>query len=93
MLGEGVINDAVSIIVYQTILQMKDANGEINLSLPTIATSIGMFCYLIIASVGIGIVFALSISFFTKKITTLKENPVFEISLMFLFGYLSFVVA
>jgi len=51
------------------------------------------FVYLSLASIGLGIIFGFVSAFVTKKLLNLKEYPVREILLIFVFAYLSYMVS
>lgn len=97
MFGESVINDAVSIIIFQTVKGMmsmgKDGTEVVDLSGSNIAKGIGIFFYVTICSILLGTGFGLIISAILKNIKSLRHNAVFEVTLIMLFGYMSYIIA
>eukprot|EP01017_Pseudomicrothorax_dubius_P037283 TRINITY_DN5449_c0_g1_i4.p1 TRINITY_DN5449_c0_g1~~TRINITY_DN5449_c0_g1_i4.p1 ORF type:complete len:309 (-),score=60.67 TRINITY_DN5449_c0_g1_i4:807-1733(-) len=88
LFGEGVINDAVSILIFRAVSTFE---GKIDSSS---FLKIGFdFLYLFIMSVLIGIIFGLLNSFLFRKAETLREYPVREVSLILLTAYLSYLVS
>ena len=82
ILGEGVVNDAVSIILFQTVMNMRDSNNEVHINGTILVKSVLLFAYILIGSVLIGIVFGLIASLITKKMKdddVTNRNPVSEI--------------
>lgn len=89
--GEGIVNDAVSIILFQTVVKQANQDNEFNASS---ALKIGGdFCLLSVMSLLIGLVYGLLISYILKHIRSLTKSPVAECALIFSFGYLSYVTA
>ena len=89
--GEGITNDAVSIILFKTVLQYTQANSQITWKTPA------SICYNFISlgfySIMIGVVFGLLSSYILKNHRTLSKNAVSECMLIFCFGYLSYVTS
>ena len=90
--GEGIVNDAVCIILFNTINGFaKDTDSEFT------ASTVGLislnFFMLGIVSTLIGCVFGLIQSYLMKKVRSLTRDPVAECAIIFAFGYISYVVA
>ena len=90
MFGESVLNDAVSILIVQIILPIAEGGSFTAVGL---LKAFGSFCYMSIASVAMGIAFGLLQSFIVKRFRSLRENPLAQVSTLFLIGYLSYVTA
>lgn len=94
MFGEGVVNDAVSILIYQAVAQMIESSSESasDSDLPITAGLIGKtiwaFIYISILSVLSGIGFGLISAFVSKFFTSFQESPPKEVFLILLFSYL-----
>jgi len=87
--GEGIINDAVSIILFNTVLKFTSKNTEITISSPfTIAWDFGM---LSLQSLCLGALFAMASSLLLKNFRSFTKNPVHESMIIFCFGYLAYV--
>jgi len=98
LFGEGIINDAVSILLFRTIktffVDRKGADGESASFSFNIFLSIGgEFIYLSFFSLLIGISLALVLSLVFKNIKDFAEKPKLETSLILLFSYASYLVA
>lgn len=91
MFGEGILNDAVSIILFNTVMKYTAKNSEITLSTPfTIASD---FLQLAFNSLFIGLIFGLLSSYVLKQCRVFSKNPVQESMMIFCFGYLSYVIS
>jgi len=89
--GESTLNDAVAVILFQVITMMcKDS--EINLDGGMVGTIIGNFFKIGILSLLIGLFCGLLCALLLKHAHFLKISPIFEISVIFFFGYLSYVI-
>lgn len=89
--GESTLNDAVAIILFQAI-DMISSNQGINVSPEMIGIIIGKFFEIGILSLMIGTTCAIVCTLLLKHAHFIKETPVFEISIIFFFGYLSYVI-
>ena len=89
--GEGIINDAVSIILFNTVLKFASTSKSIDVSSPFII--IKDFASLGFSSLFIGIVFGLISSYVLKRFRMFSKNPVLETMMIFCFGYLSYVIS
>ena len=88
--GEGIVNDAVAIILFNTVSKFVavDSPDVINASAPfTIFLS---FIALGFGSLGIGILFGLIASYFLKRMRFLAVSAVKETLLIFCFGYIAY---
>ena len=89
--GEGVTNDAVSIILFNTVLKTFQNKTEVT------AGSIGIiglnFLYLGSSSIFIGFLFAALSALLLKWARSLTKSPVVECAMIFCFGYLAYVLA
>lgn len=87
--GEGVFNDIVSIILYNTV------KGLLTTSF-TAATPfeiIGEFIMLAVISLGMGLLFGFITAFAFKKIAFLRVNPITETFVLFAFSIVSYFVS
>jgi len=89
--GESTLNDAVAIILFQAI-NMMSQGSEINVDGGVIGTIIGNFFKIAILSILIGLGCGLLCSLLLKYAHFLKSSVIFEISIIFFFGYLSYVI-
>ena len=90
--GEGILNDAVCIILFNTVNDFaKSTDMEFG------AKAVGLitlqFFLLGIVSIIIGLVFGLCQSYLMKKVRSLTRDPVAECAIIFAVGYISYVVA
>jgi len=100
LFGEGVVNDAVSILLFRAVEQLirEDAeDGVTSNSLEVTMGDIGAmminFTILSLCSVIIGIFFGLVTAFVLKNLPHLDQHPVREIFLILLTAYMSYIVS
>lgn len=84
--GEGVFNDIVSIILYNTVKGML--TKEMTAYTPIII--LGEFIMLAVISLGVGLIFGFLTSFAFKHLSFLRQNPIIETFLMFAFSMISY---
>lgn len=89
--GEGIVNDAVSIILFNTVMRFATENEEFTAS-STLEVA-GNFLSLGFYSVLLGIVLAFACSYLLKKVRSLSKTPVSECTMIFCFAYISYVTA
>lgn len=89
--GEGIINDAVSIILFNTVLKFTTSNKKIDASTPFVI--LFNFAKLGFNSLFIGVLFGLLSSYVLKRYRMFSKNPVMESMMIFCFGYLSYVIS
>lgn len=106
MFGEGIVNDAVSILIFETIMKVFDGSKAKHKSDSYTSEDAGQmitwedfgyvclhFIYLSFVSIAIGIAFGFMSAFLSKRINTLKEHPSREIILIFVLAYLSYMLS
>lgn len=89
--GEGITNDAVCIILFNTVMEYAGPNTEFTGATPF--KIIASFLNLSISSILVGIVTGIVSSIVTKNFRFLTVKPVVECTLIFCFGYLSYCIA
>ena len=89
--GEGITNDAVSIILFNCVMKYTAVNTEIVASTPF--KIIWDFTLLGLLSVLIGLLFAGIAALFLKKFRLFSRNRVHEMLCIFIFGYLAYVAS
>ena len=89
--GEGIINDAVSIILFNTVMKYTKRTSEVTPGTPF--AILYDFTELGCASLMIGIIFGLLSSYVLKQYRIFAKNPVSESMMIFCFGYLSYVIS
>ena len=89
--GEGIINDAVSIIMFQTVMKYTSKTSEVTFS--TGFHIIGNFVSLGFNSLFVGVVFGLFSSYVLKSFRAFSKNPVSESMIIFCIAYLSYVTS
>eukprot|EP00164_Ancoracysta_twista_P001144 GFYU01001500.1.p1 GENE.GFYU01001500.1~~GFYU01001500.1.p1 ORF type:complete len:409 (+),score=85.61 GFYU01001500.1:149-1375(+) len=87
--GESVLNDAVSIVLFRVFGEFVD---KANFGAEDAFKGVGTFFGVSVGSIAIGAAVSLSNALILKH-TSLKEHPHFEIAMMGLFAYTSFVLA
>ncbi|KAL3649109.1 monovalent cation:H+ antiporter, CPA1 (nhx1) [Castilleja foliolosa] len=87
--GEGVVNDATSVVLFNAI-QKFDLS---NISLRIVLQFIGNFSSLFIASTLLGVFIGLLSAFIIKKLYMGRHSTDREVALMILMAYLSYILA
>ncbi|XP_057541198.1 sodium/hydrogen exchanger 2-like [Amaranthus tricolor] len=87
--GEGVVNDATSIVLFNAV-QSLDLS---NLGTMTALAFLGTFLYLFITSTLLGVIVGLLSAFIIKKLYIGRHSTDREIALMMLMAYLSYMIA
>lgn len=89
--GEGITNDAVSIILFNTVVNFSKESSDFT---PGSTMTIGKeFFTLGLKSIGAGIFFGLLCSYTLKRVRTLTKSPVSECAMVFVFAYISYIAA
>lgn len=89
--GEGITNDAVCIILFNTVMEFAGPDSVLNSATPF--KILGNFCSLSVFSVLTGFVLGILSSIVFKNFRFLTHNPVIECNLIFCFGYLAYSIA
>ena len=104
--GEGVINDALSIVLFRTFLRLFKAEGAHDeITLP-VAAPVGMqeltnSCLNLFTSIMVQLLFSCLIglscgllnALMMKRLTFIRRYPIHQTSLIMLFGYFSYSIA
>ncbi|CAB1118081.1 unnamed protein product [Ectocarpus sp. CCAP 1310/34] len=100
LFGEGVLNDAMSILLFQTVQSGEENSGTTATATATAASSsqsglglLGLLAqamYILVSAAGVGMGSGLMISKLLKSLDTLKSSPVRQVAILMLGGYLSF---
>lgn len=104
LFGEGVVNDAVAILLFHAIegliieeklaaAGLKHIDSGLKLTYQDIVMTFGRFLVLSICSILIGIFIGLLCSYVFNKLTDLDKHPVREIFLLILFAYASYITS
>mmetsp|Transcript_97734 Transcript_97734/g.134454 ORF Transcript_97734/g.134454 Transcript_97734/m.134454 type:complete len:254 (+) Transcript_97734:181-942(+) len=89
--GEGIVNDAVSIILFNTVVQFTKKDTEFTaMSVPEVAVE---FIDLGFYSIMIGFLLGCMVSYLFKKARSLTKSPVVECALIFCVAYIAYVSA
>jgi NhaP-type Na+/H+ or K+/H+ antiporter len=89
--GEGITNDAVCIILFNTVMEYACPTCEFTTATPF--KIFGSFISLAFFSIVAGVVFGMLSAFVLKNCRFLTVNPIIECNFIFCFGYLSYAVA
>ena len=93
LFGEGVINDAVAILLFKAIENvMKSGSESGSFGKDQIVKMIFEFMYLSSSSLAMGVFFGLLASWMLKKVD-MNDNPVKQCMIIILFAYLAYLVA
>jgi NhaP-type Na+/H+ or K+/H+ antiporter len=87
--GEGVFNDIVSIILYNTVKSLL--TQQVTAATPFII--IGQFILLAVVSLGLGLIFGFITSFSFKHLSFIRVSPITEVFIMFGFSMVSYFTA
>ncbi|XP_015770543.1 PREDICTED: sodium/hydrogen exchanger 8-like, partial [Acropora digitifera] len=90
--GESILNDAVSIVMTNTILEMGSTQYANSSSFETFFSAVGNFLVMFSGSAAIGIIFAL-ISALLLKHVDLRTTPSLELGTMLIFSYAPYGLA
>lgn len=90
--GESILNDAVSIVMTNTILEMGSDQYADSSSFETFFSAVGKFLVMFSGSAGIGIVFALTSALLLKHVD-LRTTPSLELGTMLIFSYAPYGLA
>lgn len=91
MFGEGIINDAVSIILFNTVMEFTRKSSEFTAG--SVFVIVQDFSALGFYSILTGVVFGLSCSYLLKRVRALTKTPVSECAMIFCFGYVAYITA
>ena len=89
--GEGITNDAVCIILFNTVMEFAGPESEFDSTTPFLI--LYSFLRLSFWSIFFGVALAFMSAVVTKFFRFLTVKPVIECTLIFCFGYLSYCVA
>uniref|UniRef100_T1J4W8 Sodium/hydrogen exchanger n=1 Tax=Strigamia maritima TaxID=126957 RepID=T1J4W8_STRMM len=90
--GESVLNDAVAIVLTNTVLEISKPGFESISSSQALLHGIGRFCLMFFASAGIGVLFGLMSALLLKHVD-LRKNPSLELGMIFVFSYAPYGLA
>ncbi|KAL4472288.1 hypothetical protein ABPG72_011649 [Tetrahymena utriculariae] len=90
VVGEGLLNDAVSLILFNSISKIVNFNGEAQLSSTTFWSLIFYFIKSLVISILIGLVVGLAATYITKVYRSLMQDPVKVNIFLLAIGYSSY---
>ena len=86
LFGEGVTNDAVSIILFNSVLKMQKTKFTASTPIHILMNFLSLTCFSVLAGMG----FALFSSMIFKRYRFLSRHAITECALIFCFGYSSY---
>ena len=92
MFGEGIVNDAVCIILFNTVNDFAK-NNDTGFNAKAAGVITLEFLVLGVVSLMIGLGFGLAQSYLMKKVRSFTRDPVAECAIIFAFAYISYVCA
>ncbi|WCJ43190.1 sodium hydrogen exchanger 2 [Euphorbia peplus] len=87
--GEGVVNDATSIVLYNAVESLNASNIDATIALKLL----GNFLYLFFTSTALGIVAGLLSAYIIKTLYFGRHSTDREVALMMLMAYISYLIA
>ena len=93
LFGEGLINDAVSIILFKSISYVVPSKDKIVLNEIIALRIIGNFFYISLISFILGLIIGAFHSFVLKNLRHISHKSHFEIGLIFFFGLMIYFAA
>lgn len=91
--GEGIVNDAVSIILFNTVNKFAMSTGDKEFGAKAVGLITLDFILLGLISTLIGVLFGLMQSYLMKKARSLTRSTVAELCIIFSMAYISYVLA
>ena len=91
--GEGITNDAVAIILFNSVLNYESRSSTDGFSASSIGHISLDFFFLGFRSILCGFLFAIVASLLLKKFRALTKRPQLECTMVFVIAYMSYVVA
>lgn len=92
LFGEGIVNDAISIVIFRSIKNyVVEANTSFSSS--TFFLILLDFIKLLVFSILVGLIIGLLISLLFKRFNSFSNFPFRETSIIFLAGYFSYILA
>mmetsp|Transcript_28795 Transcript_28795/g.63063 ORF Transcript_28795/g.63063 Transcript_28795/m.63063 type:complete len:600 (-) Transcript_28795:475-2274(-) len=91
MFGEGVVNDAVAVVLAQSISNM----GSKGIDVEMVVTLLLSVLYLFLASVVVGVLFGFLTAYLVRRLFTLprQQSPAYEVGLMLVLAFMSYYVS
>ena len=91
--GEGIVNDAVALILFQSVVKIaNDMQSAEGVKATILLTIFGDFILLALGSIGVGLFFGLVITYMFKRLRFLTVSAIKETLLIFSTGYISYAV-
>ena len=91
ILGEGIMNDAVCIILFNTVIELSGPESHFTPATPFLIVE--SFLALSFLSIFIGFILGIFSSIVFAHFRALTHSAIIECSLVFCFGYLSYAIA
>lgn len=91
--GEAIINDAVSIVIFNSVREYQTELTSGDISLGTILTMTWDYLKLSFNSLAIGILYAVITSLILKNFRSISKEATSECILVFCFGYICYMTA
>ena len=89
--GEGITNDAICIILFDTVMEFSGSDSEFTILTPL--KIVLSFLKLSSFSIGIGIIVGLLSSIFFAKFRIFTHSTIVECNMIFCFGYLAYLIS
>mmetsp|Transcript_3764 Transcript_3764/g.6032 ORF Transcript_3764/g.6032 Transcript_3764/m.6032 type:complete len:766 (-) Transcript_3764:54-2351(-) len=90
--GESVLNDAVAVVLFQTVDSLSDDESSFHVSSQAVFGAIARFMAVFIGSVALGVIFGLITALITKRFIH-NAHAHAEVTIMMSMAYLAFIVA
>lgn len=92
LFGEGLVNDAVAIILFKSVTTIVPSSDSFNFDTETFFQLLGNFVYISLVSVLLGVLTGVLHCLILKKLRQLSHKALFEICLTILFGLVCYII-
>ena len=90
--GESVLNDAVAVVLFQTLASLSDDEAAFHVSNSTVSSALSRFVGVFVGSVAMGVLFGLLTALITKRCLK-NAHAHSEVMIMLGMAYLAFILA
>lgn len=92
MFGEGLMNDAVSVIIFKAVTIVAPSGQSIMINASILFELLLNFTYISVCSLLVGLFFGFLHAYTLRRLRHISHKPHFEIGLTIFFGLLSYLI-